>query len=375
MRTPSNVVKRFVACGAPRALRQRLQWQWWQRSGVPSTRKATPPHRQLPRGVPVPGSGGGTSGRTVVSTAGGKASKRGRSSGMSYHGALKPTKMCPSGRRPGSSSSAPADMKVKSCQAGAASVTTEPQRRQNFRKEPGEDSKRASCPIAAGKSRRRCSCGKQKDSSIAADGRADRGPAGGGRRPRRPLRPDPSRRAQARGGSACEAEVEDRLGRAYYRRGDGESQGYRNGYRRGRLKSAEGAIEYAVPQVSDLGEPYRSRVRERLGGRTEELERLAVEMYARGLSTRDIESTFADEHGRSLLSRTAVSEVTERLWEEYEAFATRDLSEHQLLYLFVDDVAERLRPGLAREAVLCAWGIDQEGKKVLLALSPGTKED
>ena len=45
-------------------------------------------------------------------------------------------------------------------------------------------------------------------------------------------------------------------------------------------------------------------------------------MYARGLSTRDIESTFADEHGRSLLSRTAVSEVTERLWAEYEAFAT-----------------------------------------------------
>src|SRR5262249_62304300 len=30
-----------------------------------------------------------------------------------------------------------------------------------------------------------------------------------------------------------EAEVEDRLGRAYYHRGDGESSGYRNGYRRG----------------------------------------------------------------------------------------------------------------------------------------------
>ena len=41
-----------------------------------------------------------------------------------------------------------------------------------------------------------------------------------------------------------EAEVEDRLGRAYYGRGDGERPGYRNGYRRGRLKSAEGAIEY-----------------------------------------------------------------------------------------------------------------------------------
>jgi transposase-like protein len=174
---------------------------------------------------------------------------------------------------------------------------------------------------------------------------------------------------------ALEAEVEDRLGRGYYGRGDEESRGHRNGYRRRRLKSAEGAIEYGVPQVRGLAEGYRSEIGQRLAGRTEELERLAVEMYARGLSTRDIEATFSDEEGRSLLSRTAVSEVTEKLWEEYEAFATRDLSEHELLYLFVDGVAERLRPGLAREAVLCAWGIDVEGQKVLLALSPGTKED
>lgn len=175
---------------------------------------------------------------------------------------------------------------------------------------------------------------------------------------------------------ALEAEVEDRLGRGYYGRGGGEEAcGYRNGYRRGVLKSAEGPIEYATPQVSDLGEPYRSAVRQRLAGRSEELERLAVEMYARGLSTRDIEATFADEEGRSLLSRTAVSEVTEKLWAEYEAFATRDLSEHELLYLFVDGVAERLHPGQRREAVLCAWGIDVEGRKVLLGLAPGTKED
>ena len=105
-------------------------------------------------------------------------------------------------------------------------------------------------------------------------------------------------------------------------------------------------------------------------------------MYARGLSTRDIEATFRDEDGRSLLSRTAVSgqrsavsEVTEQLWEEYEAFATRDLSEFQVVYLFVDGVAERLHTSQRREMVLCAWGITDEGEKLLLHLSPGTKED
>ena len=49
-----------------------------------------------------------------------------------------------------------------------------------------------------------------------------------------------------------------------------------------------------------------------------------MEMYAHGLSTRDIEAVSTDAGGRSLLSRTAVSEITERLWAEYEAFASSD---------------------------------------------------
>jgi enamine deaminase RidA (YjgF/YER057c/UK114 family) len=48
-------------------------------------------------------------------------------------------------------------------------------------------------------------------------------------------------------------------------------------------------------------------------------------MYARGLSTRDIEALLADGTGKSLLSRTAVSEITERLWAEYQGFAGREL--------------------------------------------------
>ena len=174
---------------------------------------------------------------------------------------------------------------------------------------------------------------------------------------------------------ALEAEVDTALGRGYYESGAAPGAGYRNGYRRGRLKTAEGPIEYGVPQVADRAEAFRSRVRAGLAGRTAELEQLAVEMFARGLSTRDIEAAFRDATGASLLSRTAVSQVTARLWEEYEAFATRDLSEFAVAYLFIDGVAERLHAGLPREAVLCAWGITEEGRKVLLHLAPGTKED
>jgi transposase-like protein len=141
-----------------------------------------------------------------------------------------------------------------------------------------------------------------------------------------------------------EAEVNDALGRGYYENGAEPGRGYRNGYRRGRLRTAEGPIEYGVPQVAARAEPFVWRVRAGVAGRTAELEQLAVEMYARGLRARDIEAAFRDATGASVLSRTAVSEVTARLWQEYEAFAGRDLSEFVIAYLFIDGVAERWTP-------------------------------
>jgi transposase-like protein len=172
-----------------------------------------------------------------------------------------------------------------------------------------------------------------------------------------------------------EAEVRDALDRGYYEHGSEPGGGYRNGLRRGRLKTAEGFIDYSAPQVAGTTEPFRSELREHLKGQSEALEGLAIEMLARGLSVRDIEDAFKDETGRLLLSKTAVSQLGERLWADYQDFATRDLSEYDIVYLFVDGIAERIRPGQRREPVLAAWGFTAKGKKVLLSLMAGSKED
>ena len=170
---------------------------------------------------------------------------------------------------------------------------------------------------------------------------------------------------------ALEGEAGDALGREYYEHGVQPGQGYRNGYRMGRLKTAEGLMEYSAPQIAGRDEPFRSGIREHLKGHTQGLEDLAIEMLARGLSVRDIEDAFKDEHGRLLLSKTAVSQLGERLWEDYQAFAQRDLSEYEITYLFVDGIAERLRPGAKREPVLAAWGFTIEGRRVLLHMMAG----
>ena len=49
------------------------------------------------------------------------------------------------------------------------------------------------------------------------------------------------------------------------------------------------------------------------------------------MGLRDIEDAFKDESGRLLLSRTAVSQLGERLWEDYQTFAKRDLIHDECL--------------------------------------------
>lgn len=120
--------------------------------------------------------------------------------------------------------------------------------------------------------------------------------------------------------------------------------------------------------------PYRSRLMEFLDGNSEVLERLVVEMYARGLSTRDVEDCIRDATGELLISRSAVSEITDQLWEDYQDFRTRDLSEIDVSYLFVDRIYESLRCYGAKEGILCAWCITCDGRKVLLHLAVGNKE-
>jgi len=89
-------------------------------------------------------------------------------------------------------------------------------------------------------------------------------------------------------------------------------------------------------------EPFQSRLLTFLRGHTDVLQRLVTEMYARGLSTRDIEDAFRDITGHCLISASAVSELTDRLWEDYEAFTRRDLSGFAVEYLFLDAIYESL---------------------------------
>ncbi|MCL6472436.1 MAG: transposase [Firmicutes bacterium] len=59
-----------------------------------------------------------------------------------------------------------------------------------------------------------------------------------------------------------ESEVEEVLGRGYYGRKSEENNGYRNGYKKRYLDTAEGRLAIDLPQVRDTDEPFSSKALE-----------------------------------------------------------------------------------------------------------------
>lgn len=176
--------------------------------------------------------------------------------------------------------------------------------------------------------------------------------------------------------NSLEEEVTDFLHRDWHQpHSSGEShRGYRNGYYDRRIRSNEGSVNVRVPRVRDTEEEFSSSILQHVKSLEKKIEKLTVEMYVRGLSTRDIEDTFVDESGKTFLSRSVVSGLTETLNEEYRLFCERDLFDYDIVYLFVDGVYESIRSYTNNQAILCAWAICSDGRKVLLHIEAAQSE-
>jgi len=171
-----------------------------------------------------------------------------------------------------------------------------------------------------------------------------------------------------------EAEVKDYIGKAYYAHGQ-DRAGYRNGYKAAHIRTTDDRLLIERPQIDDTEEKFPAKTWQAIKGNSPRLEKMVVEMYARGCSTRDIEALLKDEHGNILLSKSAISALNERLWQEYETFCKSDLSKLDVTYIFCDAVYEsmRLHKG-PKESILVVWAILSDGQKLILTMVLGQKE-
>ena len=175
---------------------------------------------------------------------------------------------------------------------------------------------------------------------------------------------------------AMEEEVEEFLGRKRYERRE-ENRGYRNGYGKARsIAMGMGSIKVCPPRVSDVreGDCFRSKILSRYQRTSMTTKALLANLYLEGLSSGDFEPVFRVLLGETApLSASSILCLKQRWQGEYETWKGRSLKS-QYAYCWADGVY--LKAGCEEEktALLVVLGVNEEGKKELLAIEEGYRE-
>lgn len=165
---------------------------------------------------------------------------------------------------------------------------------------------------------------------------------------------------------ALQAEMTDHLGyepHAPEGHGSGNS---RNGKGTKTVQTDTGQFEIEVPRDREGSfEPQLVKKRQR---RLSGFDDKVVALYARGLSTREIQAELESIYGVGV-SPTLISNVTEAVVEDLQAWQSRPLSAlYPILYFDALMVKSREEGPVVNKAVYLALGINVQGEKELLGL-------
>jgi transposase-like protein len=165
---------------------------------------------------------------------------------------------------------------------------------------------------------------------------------------------------------------------------DGRRLVVRNGHARPRpVTTSAGAVEVAAPRVNDKrvdpGTGERARFRSVIlppwGRRSPKVAEVLPLLYLHGLSTGDFVPALAEFFGSAAgLSASAITRLTTDWQNEQRAFAGRDLSNVDYVYLWVDGVHFTVRLEEARLCTLVMIGVRTDGSKELVAVADGHRE-
>ncbi len=166
--------------------------------------------------------------------------------------------------------------------------------------------------------------------------------------------------------SALEGELTEHLGYQPHAASGKNTGNSRNGRARKTVKTAEGEISIDVPRDRNgTFEPQIVRKRQR---RLEGLDDKIIALYARGLSTREIQDELTEMYGTEV-SPTLISNVTNSVLEDVQAWQARPLDRvYPVLYFDCLFVKSRQDGPVRNKAVYLALGINLQGEKELLGM-------
>jgi len=161
-----------------------------------------------------------------------------------------------------------------------------------------------------------------------------------------------------------EAELTDHLGYDKHSSSGKNTGNSRNGSYQRKLRTSTGDTQIAVAR--DRAGTFQSGVIKKYQTSSNEIEDKIVAMYARGMTTRDIQSLLEETYGLEL-SAAAISQITDKVWPLVEEWQHRLLEECYPL-LFLDCIHVKLhRDGRVQNtAIYTVLAVTLEGKKDIL---------
>jgi putative transposase len=165
---------------------------------------------------------------------------------------------------------------------------------------------------------------------------------------------------------AMEVELTDHLGYEPHQEPPGGVGNTRNGSTPKTLVTEHGPVDIRTPRDRDGSfEPKLVRKRQR---RFEGFDEKILALYARGMSTRDIEAYLAELYGVSV-GRDLISRVTDAVLEDVKAWQQRPLDDVYPV-LFLDAFVLKIRDGgsVQRKACYLAMAITMDGRREVLGM-------
>lgn len=152
--------------------------------------------------------------------------------------------------------------------------------------------------------------------------------------------------------------------------------GYRNGYGKPRqLTLSCGTITVRRPRVRDCEARFASRVLPLFKRKSTAIDALVPELYLHGFAQGDFELALRGLLGEHApLSGSTVARLKETWQAELAVWQIRPLDDIEVVYLWVDGIY--VKAGLEKDkaALLVALAALSDGRKVVLAVTPGHRE-
>jgi len=184
---------------------------------------------------------------------------------------------------------------------------------------------------------------------------------------------------------ALAAEVDAYIARFTEERdGNGRRLVVRNGYHQSReVLTSAGAVEVTAPRVNDKRTDPATGQRKRFSSailppwarKTSKVTEVLPLLYLHGLSSGDFVPALGQFLGSAAgLSAAVITRLTETWKGEQRAFAARDLSGVDYVYLWADGIHVNIRLEEHKLCLLVMIGVRADGRKELIALADGYRE-